>query len=307
MNKPVLVVMAAGMGSRYGGLKQVDPVGANNQLIIDYSIYDAKLAGFDTVIFVINHKIEKIFKEAIGNRLSKFINVKYVYQELDNIPEGFTVPEGRVKPWGTCHALLSAYDIIDGPFAVINSDDFYGRESFKIVYDFLVNTQDDDMYHYAMVSYLLKNTVTENGHVSRGVCTCDQNHNLVSVNERTRVEVFKDGIAYTEDEGKTWHYLDENTLVSMNLLGLSKSFLEEAKAGFPEFLNEVVKTNPLKGEYFIPSVINKVLKEKKADVKVLKTNEKWYGVTYAEDKESVVKAIADMTENGVYPEILWYE
>lgn len=305
MNKPVLVVMAAGLGSRYGGLKQIDPVGANNQLIIDYSIYDAKLAGFETVIFIINHKIEKTFKEAIGNRLSKYINVKYAFQELDNIPEEFSVPEGRIKPWGTCHAIMSAADLINGPFAVINSDDFYGRKSFKIIYDFLLNTQDDDIYHYAMVSYLLKNTVTENGHVARGVCVCNKEKKLVTVNERTHIESLKDGIAYTEDDGNTWIHLDDNSLVSMNLWGFSKSFLNEAQAGFPVFLKNAVKTNPLKGEYFLPSVVNKLLEEKKADVKVLETDEKWYGVTYSADKENVVKAIAKMTSDGIYPENLW--
>ena len=305
MNKPVLVVMAAGLGSRYGGLKQIDPVGNNNQLIIDYSIYDAKKAGFETVVFIISHKIEKIFKEAIGDRLSKYINVKYAFQEIENIPDGFTVPEGRVKPWGTCHAILSAMDVIDGPFAVINADDFYGDESFKIIYDYLVNHRDDSIYHYAMVSYLLENTVTENGHVARGICTCDENHKLVTVTERTHIESFPDGIKFTEDDGKTWISLDADTLVSMNLWGFTESFLKEAKEGFPEFLKNTLENKPLKGEYFLPSVVNRLLEEKKADVTVLNSPDKWYGVTYAADKEKVVKAVADMTANGKYPDILW--
>ncbi len=305
MKKPVLVVMAAGLGSRYGGLKQIDPIGNHSQLIIDYSIYDAKAAGFETVVFIISRKIEDVFKEAIGNRLSKYINVKYAFQEIENIPKEFSVPEGRVKPWGTCHAVLSVMDLIDSPFAVINADDFYGKQSFKVIYDYLASHDDDSIYHYSMVSYLLKNTVTENGHVARGICTCDENRKLVTVTERTHIETFSDGIKFTEDDGKTWTPLEDNTLVSMNLWGFTPSFLKEAKAGFPEFLKNAIANNPLKGEYFLPSVVNRLLEEKKADVTVLESPDKWYGVTYAADKEKVVNAVAKMTAKGMYPDKLW--
>ena len=306
MNKPVLVVMAAGMGSRYGGLKQLDPVGNHGQLIIDYSIYDARRAGFETVVFVIKHEIEDAFKAGIGDRLSKVMNVKYAYQDLSDLPEGYTIPEGRVKPWGTAHAILAARKIIDGPFAVINADDCYGPEGFKAIYDYLSAHPDQDgCYEYAMVGYLVGNTVTENGHVARGVCVEDEEGYLLKVTERTHIE--KDGAdaRYTEDEGKTWTALPGDTIVSMNLWGFTKSFLTEAEARFPAFLDKALVENPLKGEYFLPSVVTQLLEEGKARVKVLRSADKWYGVTYREDKPVVVKAIADMTAQGLYPDNLW--
>jgi len=306
MNKPVLVVMAAGMGSRYGGLKQVDPVGSHGQLIIDYSIYDAKRAGFETVVFVIKHEIEETFKAAIGDRLSKVINVKYAYQELTDLPEGYSVPEGRVKPFGTAHAILAARKVVDGPFAVVNSDDYYGPEAFRAIYNYLCQTPDSpDFYEYAMVGYLLGNTVTEHGHVARGVCTEDENHYLLSVTERTHIE--KDGAdaRYTEDGGATWQPLSGSAIVSMNLWGLTRSFIDEAAARFPTFLDKAFAENPLKGEYFLPGVISALIDEGKARVKVLRSADKWHGVTYQEDKPAVVAAIAEMTASGLYPEDLW--
>ncbi len=306
MKKPVLVVMAAGMGSRYGGLKQVDPVGNHNQLIIDYSIYDARRAGFETVVFVIKHEIEDTFKAAIGDRLSKVINVKYAYQQLDDLPEGYSVPEGRVKPWGTAHAILAARKVVDGPFAVVNADDYYGPEGFKKIYDYLESHPDQPgCYEFAMVGYLLGNTVTENGHVARGICEEDSENYLTRVTERTRIE--KDGAdaRFTEDDGATWTHLSGNTIVSMNLWGFTESFLKEAEARFPAFLDKALAENPLKGEYFLPSVVTQLLEEKKARVKVLRSTDKWYGVTYREDKPVVVNAIAEMTANGLYPDKLW--
>ncbi len=306
MNKPVLVVMAAGMGSRYGGLKQIDPVGNHGQLIIDYSIYDARRAGFETVVFVIKKALEADFKEAIGDRLSKVMDVRYAYQELDDLPAGYPVPEGRVKPWGTAHAILAARHVVKGPFAVINADDYYGPEAFREIFDYLSTHPDTkDTYEYAMVGYLLGNTVTEYGHVARGVCREDGDHYLAQVIERTHIE--KDGAdaRYTEDGGETWTALPGDTIVSLNLWGFTASFLSEAEGRFPAFLDGALQTDPLKGEYFLPSVVDQLLGEGKARVKVLRSRDRWYGVTYQEDKPVVVQAIAEKTEAGVYPDRLW--
>ena len=308
MNKPVLVVMAAGMGSRYGGLKQVDPVGNHGQLIIDYSIYDARQAGFETVIFIIKREIEDTFRSAIGDRLSRVVDVKYAYQELSDLPSGFSVPEGRVKPWGTAHAVLAARHIVDGPFAVINSDDCYGPEGFREIYDYLSAHPDrPGCYEYAMVGYRLGNTVTEHGYVSRGVCEEDGDRFLTRVTERTRIE--KDGpdARFTEDGGATWLPLSGDTIVSMNLWGFTRSFLDEAWARFPAFLDRTLAENPLKGEFYLPGVVTQLLDERKARVKVLRSGDRWYGVTYKEDKPAVVKAIAGMTAAGLYPDRLWGE
>ena len=308
MSKPVLVVMAAGMGSRYGGLKQIDPVSAHGQLIIDYSIYDARRAGFETVVFVIKREIEETFQVAIGERLSKVMNVKYVYQELDDLPAGYAIPEERKKPWGTCHAILAARNVVDGPFAVINADDYYGPEAFQTIYDYLSTHQDQlDCYEFSMVGYRLDNTVTENGHVARGICVEDENHFLKTVTERTHIE--KDGAdaRYTEDDGVTWTPLSGGTIVSMNLWGLSRAFMDEAWTRFPAFLDKALAENPLKGEYFLPSVVSQLIEEGKARVKVLRSGDKWYGVTYQADKPTVVAAIAEKTKSGLYPENLWAE
>ena len=306
MKKPVLVVMAAGMGSRYGGLKQLDPVGEHGQLIIDYSIYDAKRAGFETVVFVIKRAIEADFKAAIGDRLSQVMEVRYAYQELEDLPAGYAVPEGRTKPWGTAHAVRSARRVVEGPFAVINADDYYGPEAFREIYDYLLTHPDTkDTYEYAMVGYLVGNTVTEHGSVARGVCREDGDHYLQEVVERTRIE--KDGAnaRYTEDGGETWTALPGDTIVSMNLWGFTSSFLSETERRFPAFLEETLKSNPLKGEYFLPSVVSALIEEGRARVKVLRSGDKWYGVTYQEDRPVVVQAIADMTARGLYPANLW--
>ncbi|MCD8366085.1 MAG: nucleotidyltransferase [Clostridiales bacterium] len=305
MKKPILVVMAAGMGSRYGGLKQIDPVGRCGEVIMDYSLYDARRAGFEKVIFIIKHAIEDIFREKIGNHIADYMEVEYAYQDLDDLPEGYTVPEGREKPWGTCHAILAARDLIDAPFAVINADDYYGTQCFQIIYNYLCSHQDDEKYHYCMVGYLLKNTVTPNGSVARGICTADTGGNLISVVERTKIEPHEDGIRFTENDGKTWTNLDKNTIVSMNLWGFTESFVKEAGLRFAAFLDDALRVNPLKGEYFIPSVVTRLLDEGKATVRVLPCPDKWYGVTYREDKPDVVKALDDMTEAGLYPAPLW--
>lgn len=305
MKKPILVVMAAGMGSRYGGLKQMDPVGSHGEVIMDYSLYDARRAGFEKVIFIIKHSIEDVFKEAIGDHVSKYMEVAYAYQDLDDLPEGYSVPEGREKPWGTCHAILAARDLIDAPFAVINADDYYGTTCFKIIYDYLSTHSDDDKYRYCMVGYQLKNTVTENGSVARGVCTTDADSNLISVVEHTQIEQHEGGIRFTEDKGETRHEIDGNTIVSMNLWGFSESFIKEAKDRFAAFLDDAMVNNPLKGEYFLPSVVSQLLDEDKASVKVLQSPDKWYGVTYREDKPGIVKALADKAADGLYPTPLW--
>lgn len=305
MEKPVLVVMAAGMGSRYGGMKQIDPVGPSGQVIIDYSLYDARRAGFETVIFVIKHEIEDAFKAAIGDRVSKVMKVEYAFQQLEELPAGFAVPEGRAKPWGTCHAVLAAKHLIHGPFAVINADDYYGPEAFQVIYDYLSTHQDGEVYDYCMVSYMLKNTVSENGSVARGVCEANPDGTLAAVTERTCIETYPGGIHFTENGGDTWQDLAPDTPVSMNLWGFGQSFLEEAEARFAGWLSENLPKNPLKCEYFLPLVVSELLAEGKATVKLLHSTDKWYGVTYREDKPVVVNAIAQKIADGLYPADLW--
>jgi len=306
MNKePVLVIMAAGMGSRYGGLKQIDPIDEQGNIIIDFSIYDAVKAGFKTIVFVIKHQIEEEFKRSIGDRIGKYVDVQYVYQELDKLPEGYTVPEGRVKPFGTGHAILCAKDTVDGPFAVINADDYYGRNAFEAVYNYLTSTEDDDRYRYAMVGYELHNTLTENGHVARGVCVVDDNSELVTINERTRIEKHGEDAEYTEDDGATWVKLPKDSLVSMNMWAFTGSLMEELEKRFVGFLEDELPANPLKAEYFLPFVVDELLKEGKAVAKVLPTSDVWHGVTYKEDKPQVMAAIKALKDAGMYPDILW--
>ncbi|MCF2679883.1 nucleotidyltransferase [Faecalicatena contorta] len=307
MNKPVLVIMAAGMGSRYGGLKQIDPVDSEGHIIMDFSMFDAKRAGFEKVIFIIKKENEADFKEAVGDRMSKYMDVSYAFQELNNIPEGYEVPEGRVKPWGTAHAVLSCIDQIDGPFAVINADDYYGKEAFQLIYDYLASHQDDDKYRYTMVGYELGNTVTDNGHVARGICSMNEKGELMAIHERTRIEKRDGGIAFTEDGGETWTAVPADTIVSMNMWGFTKSILKEIKEGFPAFLEKGLGENPMKCEYFLPTVVSDLLGEERATVAVLKSADKWYGVTYKEDKPVVVEAIQKMKDAGLYPKHLWEE
>lgn len=305
MEKPVLVVMAAGMGSLYGGLKQMDPMDDYGHVILDFSVYDAMLAGFEKVIFIIKKENEALFRQRIGDRMSKKIKVEYAYQELHNLPEGFEVPAGREKPFGTGHAVLSCKDKVHGPFAVINADDFYGRGAFQMIYDYLDSNEEKDMYQFAMVGYLLKNTLTENGHVARGVCQVDDQGFLTDIHERTRIEKHGDSPAYTEDEGKTWEKLPDGTIVSMNLWGFSAGMMGELEKGFPVFLQDNLKKNPLKCEFFLPFAVEELMEEGKAKVKVLKSEDRWYGVTYQEDKGIVMQAISDFKKKGVYPCQLW--
>ena len=305
MKKPVLVIMAAGMGSRYGGLKQIDPVDNEGHIIMDFSIYDAKRAGFEKVVFIIKKAIEKEFKAGIGDRISQYMDVEYVYQELDTLPEGFEVPEGRVKPFGTGHAILSCKDVVDGPFAVINADDYYGVHAFQEIYNYLTENEDDEKYHYAMVGYILSNTLTENGYVSRGICEMDKDAFLTGITERTHIERRDMGVQFTEDDGQTWEDIAADSIVSMNMFGFTASMLKELEWRFPEFLEKGLKENPMKCEYFLPSVVSDLIEEDKADVKVLRSEDRWYGITYKEDKEAVVSAVQKLKDTGVYPQHLW--
>lgn len=306
MKKPVLVVMAAGMGSRYGGLKQIDPVDKEGHIIMDFSIFDAVKAGFEKVVFIIKKENEQDFRAAIGDRLSEKIKVSYVFQELTNLPEGYAVPAGRVKPWGTGHAIMSCMGEIDGPFVVINADDFYGSHAFQVAYDYLTTHQDEEgIYRYMMVGYRLENTLTDNGHVARGVCDMDAQGYLADIHERTHIEKRGNGAAYTEDEGKTWIPISGDATVSMNMWGFSESILGELQSRFSAFLEENLKKNPLKCEYFLPFVVDELLKEGRATVAVEKSQDKWFGVTYKEDKPMVMAAIQNLKDQGVYPAHLW--
>ena len=306
MKKPILVVMAAGMGSRYGGLKQMDPVGNYGQVIMDYSLYDARRAGFETAVFIIKREIENDFRHLIGDRIARVMEVRYAFQELCDLPAGYTVPEGRTKPWGTSHAVLAARNCIDAPFAVINADDYYGPEAFQQIYQYLTeHPETNEGYEYAMVGYMLRNTLTENGYVSRGVCQTDELGYLTKVTERTHIEKEGEGARFTEDGGATWMSLPGDTVVSMNLWGFTPSFVEEAQRRFAAFLDRTKAENPLKGEYFLPSIVSELIEEKLGRVKVLRSQDKWYGVTYKEDKPVVVDAIQKMTRAGVYPDRLW--
>ena len=304
--KPVLVVLAAGMGSRYGGLKQIDAVGSCGEAILDYSVYDAYAAGFETVVIIIKEAIKKDFMETVGARLAHSpLEIRYAFQELDKLPAGFAVPEGRVKPWGTSHAVLCAAEVIDGaPFAVINADDYYGKSAFQVMFDALSKAEDGEKYDYCMVGYRLGKTVTENGSVTRGVCRVDEGGCLTEVTERTCVEKYKGGIRFTED-GENWTDLPEDTVVSMNMWGFTPSILGEIGKGFAAFLREALTDNPLKGEYFLPLIVGQLLREKKARVKVLTSSDQWYGVTYAADKPVVVAALKEFTVEGKYPDGLW--
>ena len=305
MKNPVLIIMAAGMGSRYGGLKQIDPVDQDGHIIMDFSIYDAVKAGFEKVIFIIKKENEQDFRETIGDRMAQRIEVEYVFQDIAALPEGFTVPEGRVKPWGTAHAVLSCLSVVDGPFAVINADDYYGQQAFQMIYDYLASHEDTDRYQYTMVGYLLENTLTENGHVARGVCGTNADGKLTEITERVRIEKRADGPAYTEDDGATWTPLAGDTVVSMNMWGFTNSMLPEIRDRFAAFLSENLSKNPLKCEYFLPFVVDELIREDKAEVTVLKSKDRWYGVTYREDKPVVVAAIQSLKDQGLYPQKLW--
>ena len=307
MNKPVLVVMAAGMGSRYGGLKQIDPVGSQGEAILDFSLFDAYEAGFETAVIIIKKAIEKDFMETVGERLKKCpMEIRYAFQEIETVPAGYQIPAERTKPWGTSHAVLCAREQIgNAPFAVINADDYYGKSAYKVIYDYLVSATDADTYDFCMVGYQLGKTVTENGSVARGICTTNENGYLTQVVERTRIEKYDGGIHFTEDGGESWTEVAPETPVSMNMWGFTPAFLEEAGVRFPEFLAVDVPKNPAKAEYFLPRTVSELLNEGKATVKVLSSADTWYGVTYAADKPVVVAALKQMAAEGKYPDGLW--
>ncbi len=298
-----LVIMAAGMGSRYGGLKQIDPVGRHGEFILDYSVYDAVKAGFDKVVFIIKKENLDVFRETVGKRLEKVIPVEYAFQEITEVPEGVKVPEGRTKPWGTAHAVWSCRNLVDGPFAVINADDFYGREAFRLLHDFfLEQPEDTSKYHYCMAGYLLRNTLTENGHVARGVCTADNGY-LTTVTERTKIQR-NQGQTQFYEEGQGWTDIDENSIVSMNCWALPLIYSVKIELQMQKFFKD--STDGLaKKEFFLPSVVQELMDAGKCDVKVMDTPAKWYGVTYHEDKEKIVAFIEQMIGEGVYPETLW--
>lgn len=303
--EPILVIMAAGMGSRFGGLKQIEPISDKGEIILDFSLYDAFMAGFKKAIFVIKRENEEDFRKLIDNGAAKYMKVDYAFQQLNDLPDGYSVPEGREKPWGTAHAVMAARHLADGPIAVINADDYYGPGAFQTIYGFLEGACDGEKYSYCMVGYDIENTLTENGFVSRGVCKTSEQGFLTEITERTKIQ-WKDGeIVYTEDDGKTWKNLPKGTTVSMNFWGFTPSMMKEMEAGFPAALDKILAENPLKGEYFLPGVVDRLLREGKAEVKVLKSRDRWYGVTYKEDKESVVSALQSMKDKGEYPDKLW--
>ena len=334
VKKPILLVMAAGMGSRYGGLKQIDPVGNHGEIILDFSLYDAMLAGFERVVFVIKEQNEEDFRNLIDDRAGKYLDVNYAFQKMDDIPEGYESPEGREKPWGTAHAVYSAREYIDAPFCVINADDYYGPGAFQTIYEFLESRAESEAgedgacspakEQYAMVAFQLDKTLTENGHVARGVCEVSDEGMLKTVTERTKImwrpesdvaaekssgEEAADEEArvpaYTEDDGKTWNRLSENAPVSMNFWGFSRSFMDAVADGMTDFMETKFRDDPLKAEYFLPTVVERKIDSGEAEVKVLRSSDKWYGVTYKEDKETVVNALQSMKDKGFYPEKLW--
>ena len=287
MANPVLVVMAAGMGSRYGGLKQIDPVGPNGQIIMHYSIYDAWKAGFRRVVFIIKEELLDAFRERIGNAAEKLMQVDYVFQSPDKLPEGCTMPEGRTKPLGTGHAIYCVRGVVSEPFAVINADDFYGAQAFQCLYDYLKDAQDDDKYRYCMVGYRVENTLTENGTVSRGICEADENGYLADIVERTAISRDANGVISDPEAGE----IAEGTLVSMNMWGFTPSFLDELETGLRTFMTDELPKNPAKGEYYLPFAVDHLIQNGQATAKVLQTSAQWYGVTYKEDKPVVVDAL----------------
>lgn len=307
MKDPILVIMAAGMGSRYGGLKQIDPVDEAGDIIMDFSVFDAMKAGFKKFVFVIKKEIEKDFKEVIGNRIEKLAEVHYVFQELGKVPAGTEIPEGRVKPWGTGHAILCCKDVLDAPFAVINADDFYGRDAFQKLYNHLTSIQEEKPMKIAMVGYVLENTLTDNGHVARGVCQVSEDGYLQKIDERTMIQKIDGQAHYSEDGGESFVPVANDAPVSMNMWGFPLAYLKALEEKFPIFLQTTVKENPLKAEFFLPIVVDELLREEAATVKVLHSADKWFGVTYKEDKPAVMAGIQGLKDAGLYPQDLWKE
>ncbi|MDR2609917.1 MAG: nucleotidyltransferase [Clostridiales Family XIII bacterium] len=304
MDKPVLVVMAAGMGSRYGGLKQIEPVSEQGENIADFSLYDALLAGFEKAVFVINKNIEADVRALLDEGAGKHIDIDYAFQRLDDLPAGYRVPEGRVKPWGTCHAVMAARHAVSGPFVVINADDYYGPHAYQLMFDYLSSAKNDETARYAMVGYTLKNTVTENGHVARGICRVDADGFMAGVDERLKIMRRGAEIAYTEDD-ETWIPLPADAVVSMNFWGFTEGFMEIAVREFPAALDRILRTDPLRGEYQLPRTVGDMKDAGEATVKVMTTDDHWYGITYKEDRKSVVSALQALKDRGVYPDKLW--
>ena len=303
MDRPTLVIMAAGLGSRFGGNKQITPIDDEGHIIIDFSIFDALRAGFKRIVCVIKPEMEAEFRRIIGDRIASKVDLRYAYQQLEALPEGYTAPEGRQKPWGTAHAVLCALPWVDGPFAVINADDFYGGSAIKAACDFLM--QEGDPCEHAMVGYRIENTLTENGSVSRGVCVEAQDGYLADIAERTRIEPREGGAAFTEDEGRNYTFIPEGTPVSMNLWAFRQGIVPEFSQQFEAFLRENLPVNPLKCEFYLPYVPKTLIREGRARVRLLHTDERWYGMTYREDIQQVRNAIADMRAAGIYPQKLW--
>ncbi len=297
--------MAAGMGSRFGGLKQIEPVSGKDEIILDFSLYDAIRAGFEKAILVIKKENEADFRALIDDKAGRHIRIEYAFQEIDDIPDGFEVPDGRVKPWGTAHAVLAARNLIDGPFAVINADDYYGAGAFKLIYDYLLEASDGEKYDFSMAGYLIENTLTENGYVSRGICKENAEGCLTNIDERTKIMWQGEKIVFTEDDGESRTEVAKGTTVSMNFWGFTISMMREMQDRLPAFLEEAIRENPMKGEFLLPRVCDALIKEGKAQIKVLKSGDRWYGVTYKEDKSSVVEALQKLKDDGAYPDILW--
>ena len=307
MKEPILLILAAGMGSRYGGLKQMDPIGPSGEVILDYSIFDARRAGFKRVVFLIKHEIEEAFRRLVGSRIEPYMEVRYAFQQVDMLPAPFAAPDGRTRPWGTGHAVLCCRELLDAPFVVINADDYYGVSAFRTAYEHLLSLGDDataSPQRYMMVGYHVENTLSDHGHVSRGVCTVDKDGHLTDVCERTHIIKTTDGPLFTED-GATYHAIPTGTLVSMNLWGFTPSFVDALVRDFPAFLTTALQSNPQKAEFFLPSEVNRLLQSGEAVVQVLSSHDRWYGVTYQDDKPVVMQAISQMVADGLYPEALW--
>ena len=306
MKNTALVIMAAGIGSRFGGgIKQLEPVGPNGEIIMDYSIHDAMEAGFDKVIFIIRRELEKDFKEIIGHRIEKLLPVEYAYQELEDLPAGYEVTPGRTKPWGTGQAVLSVKGMLDGPFLVINADDYYGREGFRRIHDYMAEHMDSqsEIYDICMGGFVLSNTLSDNGTVTRGVCQVDENGYLTNVTETYNIQMKEDGLHATDESGAPVT-ISPSQPVSMNMWGLPASFVHELEKGFPVFLDNL-KEGDIKSEYLLPKIIDNLVQNKKARVTVLDTPDKWFGVTYREDKQAVADAIRGLIQSGVYKEKLF--
>ncbi len=303
MEHPALVVMAAGIGSRYGGLKQIEPIGPRGEIIIDYSVYDALAVGFERVVFIVREEIRDEFYKRIGEKIDRLCDVEYVVQRPDDIPPGFTLPPERKKPWGTAHAVLACRHVLDAPFAVINADDFYGRAAYQPLYDYLIGAQHrGGKPNYCMVGYRLSNTLTEHGHVARGVCTVSDDEYLVEIHERKKIRNFGNTPRFTED-GEHWIDLPPDSTVSMNMWGFTPSLLPELERRFARFLQTMA--TPETDEYLLPDLVGELVAEDKALIRVLTTNARWFGVTYREDKTMVRQAIQDLVQRGVYPDNLW--